>query len=116
MKPLQLLVAACLTLVLSTGAMAADVSAGETKFRQLCASCHGNTGQGDGPASRSLRPAPADMSDADWQASVDDDYLREIITKGGGAVGKSPMMTGFGHALRGDDLDNVMAYIRRLAD
>lgn len=116
MKAFHFLAIACLTIAISTGAMAADVAAGETRFRQLCANCHGNTGQGDGPASRGLRPRPANMAEAEWQASVDDDYLRQIITRGGASVGKSPMMTGFGHTLRGDDLDNVIAFIRSLAD
>jgi mono/diheme cytochrome c family protein len=97
-------------------ALAADVEAGETKFRQLCFSCHGNTGRGDGPAAAGLRPKPADMTSAQWQSSVADDYLRDIITRGGAAVGKSPMMTPWGHALKGDDLDNVIAYIRSLDD
>lgn len=115
-KHLLFLLSTGLALVLSSGAVAGDPAAGESKFRQLCASCHGNTGKGDGPAARGLRPPPADMTSSEWQASVDDDYLREIITRGGPAVGKSPMMTPFGHALRGDDLDNIIAFIRAMDD
>ena len=104
------------TIGLSPSALAADAAAGEARFKQLCASCHGNAGKGDGPAAAALRPKPADMTSADWQASVDGDYLREIITRGGAAVGKSPMMTPFGHALRGEDMDNMIAFIRSLGD
>jgi cytochrome c oxidase cbb3-type subunit 2/cytochrome c oxidase cbb3-type subunit I/II len=110
------------TLILSTGALlaqpglAADAAAGESKFKQLCATCHGPTGQGDGPASASLNPSPRDMSDAEWQASVDDAHLRTVIKDGGPAAGLSPMMTAFGHALDDEDLDNLVAYIRTLDD
>ncbi len=97
-------------------ASAADVEAGETKFKQLCATCHGDDGRGDGPAARALRPAPRDMSDAEWQEEVTDDHIRLVTEKGGPAAGLAPTMTAFGHALDEDDLDNVVAYIRSLAD
>ena len=35
-------------------AQAADVAAGKAKFQQLCASCHGANGKGDGPAAAIL--------------------------------------------------------------
>src|SRR5690606_10216307 len=36
---------------------------GEALYAQLCASCHGATGAGDGPASVGLDPPPIDFSD-----------------------------------------------------
>jgi high-affinity iron transporter len=94
---------------------AADVAAGEAKFKQLCAACHGPTGHGDGPASAALNPTPRDLSDPEWQASVDDAHIRAVITQGGAAVGLSPMMTAFGH-LGDEDVSNLVAYIRSLDD
>lgn len=101
--------------LLAHSTLAADAAAGESKFKQLCATCHGPSGQGDGPASPSLRPKPRDLSDGQWQASVDDEHLRTVITRGGAAVGLSPMMTAFGH-LSDADVDNLVAYIRSLDD
>lgn len=79
------------------GAVAADPEA-ETEARYLfestCAICHGATGHGDGTAAANLNPKPRNYSDKAWQASVTDDDLRNIILKGGAAVGKSPMMPG----------------------
>jgi mono/diheme cytochrome c family protein len=46
---------------------------GEKVFKANCASCHGNEGRGDGPASGSLNPKPKDLSVL--QKSVGDDYL-----------------------------------------
>ena len=95
---------------------AADVQAGEAKFQQLCATCHGPAGQGDGPAAAGLNPQPRDLSDPEWQESVDDEFIRKVTAEGGAAVGLAPTMTAFGHALSDEDLDNVVAYIRSLAD
>ena len=70
------------------------VPGGEAKamFAQVCATCHGIDGKGDGPAAATLNPKPRDYTDAAWQASVTDDDIRTIIVKGGQAVGKSGMM------------------------
>jgi mono/diheme cytochrome c family protein len=109
----------CIALALASGmsqVAIADTAAAEARFKQLCASCHGVGGKGDGPAAAGLRPRPADMTTSQWQASVDDDYLRDIISKGGAAVGKSPMMTPWGHVLRGEELDNMVQFIRSLGD
>ena len=63
-------------------------------FTQLCATCHGIDGKGDGPAAASLNPRPRDYTNAQWQASVTDDELRRTILLGGQKTGKSPMMPG----------------------
>jgi len=57
-----------------------------------CAACHGPKGLGDGPAARMIRPAPRSLADPAWQASVTDELLRDIIVRGGAAVGRSPSM------------------------
>ncbi|HUG98692.1 MAG TPA: cytochrome c [Gammaproteobacteria bacterium] len=102
--------------MISGQAQAGDAEAGKAKFQQFCATCHGPAGAGDGPASAALRPKPRALDDAEWQATVDDDYLKKVIAEGGTAVGLSPMMTPWGHALKGEDLENVVAYIRSLAE
>lgn len=61
-------------------------------YAQRCATCHGADGQGDGAASAALNPKPRNYHDAEWQKSVTDQYLADIIVKGGAGVGKSAMM------------------------
>lgn len=72
----------------------AAVAAADAKFASICATCHGPEGRGDAPAAAGFPVKPKDLSDPDWQASVDDEYLAKIITEGGPAVGKNGLMTG----------------------
>lgn len=113
MRSLSLLIAAALALTAGR-ASGADAAAGEARFKQLCSACHGNTGRGDGPAAAGLPVKPRNLADAAWQGSVDDDYLLKVIREGGAAVGKSPMMTPFGHSLDEARTRDVIAYLRSL--
>src|SRR4051812_35376228 len=58
-------------------------------FTTRCATCHGVTGHGDGPASGALNPKPRNYTDGAWQKSVTDDQIKKTILYGGAAVGKS---------------------------
>lgn len=66
----------------------------EEIFATRCQTCHGATGAGDGPGSAALDPKPRNFQDPEWQASVDDDHIANIIQYGGAAVGRSPAMPG----------------------
>jgi len=68
------------------------VAEAATTFKTVCASCHGESGKGDGLAAASLDPKPRNYTDKAWQASVTDEALKKIILEGGAAVGKSPLM------------------------
>lgn len=72
----------------SAQSVAADI------FATRCVACHGENGDGNGAAAPGLPVKPRVLSDAKWQASVTDSSLREVIVKGGAAVGKSPLMPG----------------------
>lgn len=61
-------------------------------FRVRCSVCHGQEGRGDGPGGAALTPKPRIFTDSVWQDATQDEKLREIIVKGGAAVGKSPGM------------------------
>ena len=53
---------------------------GANVFKANCATCHGEMGAGDGIASQSLDPKPANLVDLSRQ--VDDDYLFWRISEG----------------------------------
>ena len=61
-------------------------------YTQRCASCHGETGGGDGVAGRALVPPARNFRDAAWQSSVTDQRIEGVIRHGGAAWGLSPMM------------------------
>ena len=44
-----------------------NLRAGEALFETNCASCHGASGRGDGPAATGLNPPPSDLSGAPRQ-------------------------------------------------
>jgi mono/diheme cytochrome c family protein len=114
MRNLALMASMAALCMITTQVHAGDADAGKAKFQQFCVTCHGPAGAGDGPAAAALRPQPRHLGDPEWQASVDDDHIKKVITDGGASVGLSPMMTPWGHALKGEDLENVVAYIRSL--
>jgi len=94
----------------------ADVAAGKADYQIFCASCHGPTGGGDGPVAQALDPRPAKHSDGNYMNPLKDDYLFQVIKFGGASVGKSPMMAPLGGSLSDQQIRNVIAFIRTLAD
>jgi hypothetical protein len=61
-------------------------------FAMRCATCHGPAGAGDGAAAVAMNPKPRSFSDAEWQKSVTDAHIEQVILGGGPSVGKSPLM------------------------
>jgi high-affinity iron transporter len=60
-------------------AVAPSLARGAEVYRQQCASCHGLTGRGDGPAGRGLTPPPAVLSDAITLGDATPlDYFRRV--------------------------------------
>lgn len=86
---------------------------GKATYTTICLSCHGPEGKGDGPVAAALNPKPRDFTDKAYMAQLDDKYLFEVISKGGAAVGKSPLMPPA--ALGEQDIRNVIEYIKTLA-
>jgi mono/diheme cytochrome c family protein len=56
-------IALAVLLMLSAGcAGRSEPDPGEVLYVRFCASCHGVTGRGDGPAAEALSPRPADLT------------------------------------------------------
>jgi len=91
----------------------AAVKAAKTYFKNICASCHGASGHGDGIASSVLNPKPRDFTDPAWQKSVTDLHIHDVILKGGPAVGKSPLMPAqVGLANDPETLNDIVKIVR----
>lgn len=93
-----------------------DEEAGKKTYDLLCASCHGTTGKGDGPAAAAMTPKPADFTDGKLMKTLSDQFLFDIIKNGGASVGKSPLMPAWGGQLKDQDIWNLIAYIRELSE
>jgi len=85
-------------------------------YQMYCASCHGQTGAGDGPVAPTLPVQPAKHNDGNYMNKLDDAYLFKVISEGGPSVGKSELMAPWGGSLSDQQIRNVIAYIRSLAN
>lgn len=90
---------------------AATISKGERVFAADCASCHGATGKGNGPAGSVMVPAPFDLAWlSEMKISQSDGFMYWTIAEGGAPVASG--MPAFGKALASADIWAVTAYIQ----
>ncbi len=88
---------------------------GKRIFFADCVWCHADSTPA-GPSNRSnLSPQPALINDGAVMNPLSDDYLRNMITLGGSALGKSAMMPPWGKTLTQDDIRALIAYMRAVA-
>ncbi len=88
---------------------------GKELYAKYCGGCHGPAGKGDGPAAAALNPKPNDLTNKAYMAGLKDQYLFDLIQKGGAAVGKSPLIPPFGSKMKDGEIRDVIAYLRALA-
>jgi mono/diheme cytochrome c family protein len=95
-------------------AEAVDYSAqAKELFDMRCTACHGALGAGDGPRSANLDPQPRNYRDPEWQDSVSDEQIKQVILYGGEALGKSAVMPGNPDLVSQDALvDALVRYVR----
>lgn len=92
-----------------------DVKAGRALYAQYCATCHGASGRGDGPSGTGLATKPADLTDGRVMNPLPDELLANVIERGGAAEGLAPTMPGFGAYLGAEQIRQLIAYTRTLA-
>jgi mono/diheme cytochrome c family protein len=92
-----------------------NVENGKALFTKHCASCHGAGGKGDAPAAAALNPKPKDLTNKAYMAGLKDEYIFDLVKKGGAAVGKSPLIPPFGAQMKDQDIRDVIAFLRSLA-
>lgn len=90
---------------------AATLQRGAALYAQNCASCHGASGYGDGPAGKQLVPPPANLA---WlghsRMGGSDQYIYWTVAEGGQPLGTA--MPAFKETLSQNDIWAVVAYIR----
>ena len=110
---LATIVFSCALSLAASPSRAADSAKGQEVYNTYCALCHGPTGLGDGVGAAALDPKPRDLSSAAILETYTDEYLVNVITNGGMAVGKSPAMPPWGGVVSPEDIENVVAHIRQ---
>lgn len=99
--------------LLAYAAAKGDPAKGKEKYNQICASCHGPSGKGDGPVAAALDPKPRNLSDPKYVSTLSDEQIFKTVKEGGAAVGKSPLMPAWSSVLSDSDIWNVIAYLRQ---
>lgn len=89
-----------------------DAEAGKAPYQQQCGSCHGNSGKGDGPASRAFNPPPSDLTRDELTA----ERMFLATRDGGMAVGLAATMPAFGRSMNEQTIHDVVAYLKTLGD
>jgi mono/diheme cytochrome c family protein len=94
----------CLTTLTSSNVLRAQTDA-PTAYKTKCILCHAADGSGNSPTGKALKAK--DLASKEIQAKSDQE-LAEVIGKGKGK------MPAFGAKLKGDDIKQLVAYIRTL--
>ena len=92
---------------------AQEVGNAASSYSSLCATCHGASGKGNGPAAAALNPKPKDFTDCKAMAKSSDETLFKTIKGGGQSVGLSAMMPAWGGSLTDSQIHNLVEYVRR---
>jgi mono/diheme cytochrome c family protein len=88
---------------------------GKRIFYQNCVWCHADATPA-GPSNRSnLTPVPPLLNDGATLNAESDEFMQNIITLGGSALGKSAMMPPYGRMLSAEEIRSVIAFTRALA-
>jgi len=96
--------------VLEMPTKVADLTRGAFLYAQSCASCHGLTGQGDGPEARRLNPKPPRIGDEPTMRDVSPATMYRVLSVG---IAGTPMI-GYAATMSPDDRWNIVAYLMSL--
>ena len=93
----------------ATNSMAAgDAAKGDKIFKANCVVCHGDKGDGKGPAAAGMTPPPRNFTSATDMKGIDNARLHKSIVEGRPGT----PMVGFGKTLKPADIDDVIAYVK----
>ncbi len=90
-------------------AQAVDTELGKEIYRSQCEPCHGEQGEGDGPAARFLETTPRDLTSGRWLyvEEVTIEQVAGIVRDGIGDTEMEP----FGDLLLEEEIAAVAAYV-----
>ncbi|HUY37448.1 MAG TPA: c-type cytochrome [Candidatus Binataceae bacterium] len=106
-----------LALIATVGVALVSASAGgslrsQKKYQSYCASCHGSDGKGNGTAASGLNPPPANLANCAKMKMRTDEFIYEVIAKGGSAEGLSSAMPEWSAAFKDRQIHGLVEYSR----
>ena len=94
----------------------ADPNEGKQWYYVYCIACHGWGLRGDGPSASEIDPRPRVLTDGSYMNKKSNLQLFTVIKGGGEASLLSSSMPAWGNLLQDQDIWNVVAWIRMMAD
>ena len=91
-----------------------DLEKGKSSYGTYCVTCHGTTGDGQGPVGKTLNPPPRDFTAGDFKFGDSDQEIFDVISNGAASKGGSPLMAPWGMVIPEADRWAIVAYIRSL--
>ena len=95
-----------------SGAAASSKQAPAAAYHSFCASCHGDTGTGNGSGAVAFNPRPADFTDCAKMKMRSDEFLYQVVAKGGSAEGLSRNMPGWSEAFTDSQIHGLVEYVK----
>lgn len=109
-------IAAMLLAYLPAAESRGDAMAGKGLYTKQCLRCHGESGKGDGPATKTIKAMKmADWTNREEMDKYSDDELYKITSEGGAAAGRSKLMPAFKQKLKEKEIWDLVAFIRSLS-
>ena len=103
--------AAVVEKLLTRGTEKGSMKLGRTVFKARCALCHGSDGEGNGKMAKIIKnPPPFNLT----LSGVPYAYVKEIVSKGGEGMGRSPQMPPWSDELTPAELESVLIYVMSL--
>lgn len=93
-----------------------DAERARAPYKKYCATCHGDSGKGDGVMAKFLDPQPKDLTDQDYMATRTDRQLYLAIRDGGAAVGLSDKMAPWKSILSEQEIQDLTLLVRELGE
>lgn len=91
-----------------------DLEEGRQVYNQVCVTCHGENGDGKGPAGAALNPPPRDFTQGEFKYGGSDEDIFAVITEGAAVKGGSPSMAAWGAVYSEKQRWGLVKYIRSL--
>lgn len=85
---------------------------GSALYRVRCLVCHGESGKGDGRMARLFDPRPANFT----ESTVSDDFIMDIVMKGGEEMGRSSSMPVFEGSVDEAQVKSIILFLKTLRE